>query len=230
MFSMIRTSGPYPSGIRKISGEFTGNPFFPGSYGIFTDNGKISDKKVMITGYRFEPRTDFVRMSGVSRPREKTTLAWRNLFYLLFLGGADPSGSFFTNAVPGMKEVTGAGAQPDPSSMLYFRKHSRELFQKQLDIQKPAVVLVLGIRAAKSLTWISPKLACWRVLKNYAEADRKGQSVIRDVPVAEGATASFVLLVDPVRRRANVACRRFGNATGDEAEIEMISCVMRGRE
>jgi len=228
LFEAIARFDRYPAGIQKICGNEQGNIFFPGGQGIFDpEQGKISDKEIMIAGYQFDRRMDFLKMHEKDQTKSRINPAWANLLLLLFKGGIDPRHCFFTNVIPGVVVHNKIRKKSSPVTKRYFIEFSRSLFRLEVGIQKPEVILVLGLRAARFLSLLHPKLEGWATLQNFGQADLKMLAIIERVPITDTSEPTLVLLVHPDGRQRNIRRRKFRGFTGDNAEIRMLSDVHR---
>jgi hypothetical protein len=230
LFSEISKFNNYPAGIERICGDIPGNIFFPGGPGIFNaGDGIISDKQIMVVGLQFSTNLNFNKPHGWQAQRLRITPPWHILLLLLITGGIDPEQCFFTNVILGttLRPKSGIRKRKKRKSIAntkkYFMEHCRSVFRLELEIQQPKVILVLGIKAAKFLSYFHPKLNEWSVIRTIKEADHQYLSVMESVPLTENSATTLVLLVNPVGRYANIARRRFGKLSGNEAEVRMIS-------
>jgi hypothetical protein len=229
LFGAIRQFDRYPSNIKRICGNEQGNIFFPGGKGIFDEETeRISDKEIMITGYQFDRCLDYLQTPGIDQQISRTNTAWANLMLLLCKGGVDPGHCFFTNAVLGVQDQNGSANKPSPVTKRYFLEHCRSVFRMELEIQKPRMIIVLGLRAARFLSLLHPKLEGWATLGNFTEADRKMLAVMEKIPLTATSEPTLVLLVHPAGRQGNIRHRKYGSFTGDNAEIRLLSFVYRG--
>ncbi|MCX6246152.1 MAG: hypothetical protein NTW10_00325 [Bacteroidetes bacterium] len=229
LFSEIRKFNAYPAGIERICGDVPGNIFFPGGPGIFNaENGMISNREIMVVGPQFDSNLNFNKLHGWQEHWLRMTPPWHTLLLLLVNGGVDPERCFFTNVILGTKLRPESGIRNrkkrkfDVNTKKYFMEHCRSLFRLELEIQKPKVILVLGVVAAKFLCSFHPRLYEWSVIRTIKEADQQVLSVMESVPLTENSSPTLVLLVNPVGRHANIARRRFGEYRGNEAEVKMI--------
>ena len=107
-----------------------------------------------------------------------------------------------------------------------FIKQCQELFLKQLDIQKPKAIFVLGKYVAEFLEPLekegNTKLANWKSIKNFAEVDKDDYWKI-GVTFRNKIETNLVLLVHPSLRHANLRYRRLEKFKGTNAEdIEVL--------
>lgn len=226
LFNEINKFSRYPQGIERISGNMPGNIFFPGGPGIYNhEDGKISNRKIMVVGPMFDINLNFNKLHGARDQKIRISPGFSNLLLLLIKGGIDPLDCFFTNVIPGVRKP---GVQKRKSSAFwkrYFMDYCRMLFRMELEIQRPKLMLVLGIKTAGFLSSFHPKLIEWSNLRTIKQADEQYYSVMENVPFTLNSSTTLVLLVHPVGRHANIGPRHFGKYRGDNAEVRMLSSV-----
>jgi uracil-DNA glycosylase len=228
LFERINNFDSYPAGVRRICGDEPGNLFFPGGSGILnTERGMISSKKFMIAGYQFDTRLNYLKAHGLKKNRLKTSTAWANLLLLLVKGGIDPEHCFFTNAMLGALYEGEESNRSSAFARKVFREYCRSLFRMELEIQKPQVIVVLGLKAARSLSTLHPKLEGWKTLENYTIADQ--DNLIENVPLTGSFASTFVLLTHPAGRRVNYISNEFDNFSLDNKRIRMLSKLKTGQ-
>jgi len=234
----------YPPDIRPLCGDSTESLFFPAGPGMYDrEEGRLSNKKVMVVCDQYSPQLNVLKLHGVRQDTVRTTHGWSELLKTLIQGGIDPLECFFTNYLLGVREskvprsimpdVTARrsprreGLNPgDPIPLSYFRNHCRDIFQFTIELQRPRLILVLGLRAASLLSRLHPKLAIWQNLKTYRNVDNYYQSIVRDLPLASNQLTTLVLLVHPVGKKTHISTRKNGKSTGEAAEIKLLRTVV----
>ena len=218
----------YPAGVVAFPEPIPGTAFFPGGFGLW--RAVAGDPLppfpvggVMVLGHDFHSETGY-RESLARKAERATQPTWRNLVRLLGAAGIDLDRCFFTNAYMGLRAGTGTtGPFPgrcDPA----FVAHCRRFLARQLAVQRPTLVLTLGIHAPQVLAPLSPELASWgkgRGLK-YLDAAGPVRTAVT-FPDALGVVATVVALTHPSLRDASVRHRRYKDECGAPAEFRMLA-------
>jgi hypothetical protein len=162
-----------------------------------------------------------IRASLKREPDDNKT--WANLLPVLEEAGVLPEFCFFTNfymgLIPGNKSTGKFPGRHD----LQFTEHCLNILVKQLDVQCPRLVLVLGGEFYHLLARISDDLSRWKKGMKFTEIDAVGPVIsgaaINGIP---GFTTNFALLIHPCKRKLNVGGRNYKGRRGDAAEKQMI--------
>lgn len=212
----------YPDTMQMIAGEISGLAFFPGGRGTYNNDETLRDKDIMLLGQDFDTEENFEKARAAGQEDKKKNATWRNLLALLKETNVDPRNCFFTNAIMGVrKEGKGTGKSPAFKDK-EFIEECRELFLKQLKVQRPKAVFVLGLQVIKFLAGTSAELASWEKVKNFKSFDDGGNQVKRDVKFNNGVIANIVVLTHPSLRNVNVRFRSYQGLSGHEAELKMV--------
>lgn len=217
----------YPTGVVGVPEPIPGLAFFPGGYGLWdTSAGRplppMPVGGVMVIGH------DFHSVAGYEASRlaggERLTLpTWGNLLRLFDAAGVPPERCFFTNLYMGLRAgVATTGPFPGAADTT-FVAHCRVFLAEQLRVQRPALVLSLGINVPPALGALSPELAAWATGKGVRHLDAVG-------PVRSGVTlggipeyqTTVVALLHPSLRHASLRHRRYVGEAGAAAELAMI--------
>ena len=228
---------PYPDGVVPVPGRLPGTAFFPGGAGLWmpdgggdpaTDLPPMPTGGVMVLGHDFYSEAGFARF--VARRGESTRgPTWRNLLSLLGRAGVSPERCFFTNAYMGLRAGSANTGRFPGARDGGFVERCRAFLAEQLRAQMPGVVLTLGSHVPAVISPLSPQLRPWEDRKGIAQLDALG------LPLVEGATfhgvaglrTTVVALVHPSLRQAAVRRRRYGDLTGDAAELAMLRDALR---
>jgi len=228
----------YPPDIRPLYGDSNETIFFPAGPGMYhKEEGKLSDKPIMVICNRYTPQLNFLRLHGVRQDWERTTIAWSEVLNTLTQAGIDPLDCFFTNCHLGVRQTAESRRRNQdagswmldagysiPSS--YFRDHCRDILRFTVELQHPRLILVLGLRAASFISRLHPMLLAWQNIQTYHAVDKRYQSIIRDVPLLPGQLTTIVLLLHPVRRKTHISTRKDGRAIGYDAENRLLRTVV----
>ena len=226
LFEEIRNNNFYPESMNRIAGEIKGVAFFPGGRGTFDNSESISDKPIMIVGQDFDSYKNFTRSLNSGCENIDKNPTWKNIRLLLKNCGIDPKDCFFTNAILGARnQPRNTGKSPAFSDDM-FLEYCKDFFHKVLEIQKPKLILVLGIQVARYLSTFNEKLANWADIKTFRQVDENYLSVKKKVIISPNCETTLVLLVHPSFRKLNVKHRRFQQFIAESAEIEMIKFAL----
>ena len=223
---------PYPAKVCAVPAELSFTAFFPGGAGVIL--GEDGTKPpfpvggVMIVGHNFYHLAGFEKMR-LRQARDAGTPTWRNLLSTLKRAEITPESCFFTNAYQGLMETESSmGAFPgarDPA----FVERCRDFFRVQLALQRPRLVLTLGVHVPPFLAPLSSELgAKWRGEKKpltFSQIDANDggliQTRVRDADGIERELV-FVALTHPAQQWPNVKRRRWGELEGYAAEEALL--------
>ena len=171
---------------------------------------------------------DFHSESGYQASRdaggERLTLpTWRNLLKMLAAAGIRPETCFFTNVYMGLRAGT-ATTGPFPGAVdRGFVAHCQTFLCEQLRVQRPALVVTLGIHVPPLIGELSPELTSWTTRKGLKHLDANGP-VRSDVSFSaiDGFRTTVVALIHPSLRHASLRHRRYKQTRGAEAELQML--------
>jgi len=226
---------PYPEGVVPFSARLPGTAFFPGGAGLWGAQGDrplpiMPIGGVMILGHDFHSEAAFAKtlVSGgevhLSRagPNYRRVPTWEALLDVLDELEIAPARCFFTNVYMGLREGSGTTGRFPGSRDVAFVERCRRFLLKQLDAQRPKLVLTLGAWVPPFLAPLAPQLADWLGVRTLREIDRRGP--VRHRVRFDGSvfSCSVVALTHTCLRGPNVGRRRYGDLEGHAAEIAMI--------
>jgi hypothetical protein len=218
----------YPPGVIPIPpGRIKGTAFFPGGSGLWLENRDPASVSfpvggVMVLGHNFDSQTSF--KESVSRGEEKLTSGtWGPLVKLLSEAGVPLAECFFTNAFMGLCEG-------DDSFDYRGRDHEKlrlackDFLRAQIEIQRPRLILTLGLYVPPFLCEASKECAVWTGRKvRLSELD--AFPVVRAVEFSmnDGSLhqAAIVPLAHPSLPN-NGRRRPDGYAAGRQGEVEIV--------
>ncbi|WP_170170185.1 uracil-DNA glycosylase family protein [Hymenobacter perfusus] len=222
--------------MKPVAGEVKGRAFFPGGKGTFDDSSIISDKPIMVVGQDFDVEANFSKAEAAGQENIKQNPTWRNLLALLEEVRISPQSCFFTNAIMGVRVDLSPGSQNkqkntgDSPAFKHpdFIIECQDFFLKQLEMQRPRLILVLGKMPAKFLATMVEDLRPWKQLQTITEIDNAGQQLMCDATFSNDVKTTLVLLTHPSFRHLNIQKRRYkNNLTGAEAELEMLKDALK---
>lgn len=180
LFRALQKIRRYPDGVGPVPKLLCSTAFFPGGSGLwntplkrmlprtlhpfrfFFSSSKFPSmpkKNIMILGNDFGLKDGYKAI--LNNPYENlNSSTWRNLLELLHRAGIKPKNCFFTSAYMGLR-ATGKSTGQSPGTVdPTFVKCCQSFFlDKQLPMQKPCLILVLGAEVRKFIAQLSPNLA-----------------------------------------------------------------------
>ena len=237
LFQRLPTVEPYPPGVVPVPKRLPGAAFFPGGAGLWapdSDGSPSADLPPMPTGGVMVLGHDFYSEAGFARFAERRGEStrgptWRNLLSLLGRAGVGPERCFFTNFYMGLRAGS-ANTGPFPGARdKGFVERCRALLAEQLRAQMPSVALTLGSHVPTVIAPLSPDLRPWEGRKGITQLDDLGVSIVQGTAFhgVPGLRSTVVALVHPSLRGPNVRRRRYGDLTGDAAELAMLEDALR---
>lgn len=204
--------------------------FFPGGKGTFNNDETISDKNIMILGQDFDCEKNYKAIKNNQEDIDKN-FTWKNLLSFLEKVGTKSDECFYTNAIMGIRKGN-IGTGKSPAFMDgNFINQCQVLFLKQLEIQKPKAIFVLGKNVAEFLASLEKdgfdKLINWKRIKNFAEIDEAEAYLKTEVIFINDIVTNLVILVHPSLRHANLRHRRLVNYSGNDVEVEMVKDFLK---
>lgn len=223
----------YPAGVLPVPEPIPGRAFFPGGYGLWgaTQGRPLPDFPVggvMVLGHDFHSEAGYAESRRLGGERE-TMPTWSNLRKLLCAAELSWERCFFTNLYMGLRAGTATTGRFPGAGDAAFVAHCQAFFLEQLRTQRPSLVLTLGVHVPPVIGVLSPELEPWAAGRGLRHLDAVG-------PVRSGVTfrgmgdfrTTIVALVHPSMRHASLRHRRFGGATGADAELAMLRKGMAG--
>jgi hypothetical protein len=217
----------YPDGVVGIELPIPGTAFFPGGYGLWgAEAGRPLPEfpvgGVMVVGHDFHSESGY--RESLSRGRESESQpTWRNLLALLSAAGIPPHRCFFTNFYMGLRAGRATtGPFPGATSDV-FKAYCRSFFLEQFRVQRPNLVLTLGINTPHAIAPLAPRLAGWARAPGLRRLDEAGpvQSGV-EFDTVPGHLTTMVALTHPSLRPASVRHRRYLGQIGHQAELAML--------
>jgi hypothetical protein len=176
----------------------------------------------MVLGHDFHSETGYEksRRDGAER---LTLPTWSNLLKLLAAARIPPDTCFFTNVYMGLRAGSATTGMFPGAVDRGFVAHCQTFLCEQLRVQRPALVLTLGIHVPPLIGALSPELTSWTTRKGLKHLDASG-------PVRSGVTftgvdglcTTVVALIHPSLRHASLPHRRYKQTQGAEAELRMV--------
>ncbi|HLJ56706.1 MAG TPA: uracil-DNA glycosylase family protein [Chthonomonadaceae bacterium] len=225
--------GGYPAGVLAVPEAIVGTSFFPGGFGLWNPAARrplpaFPFGGTMVLGHDFHSEMGYAASlaRGFESPNQPT---WRNLTALMDEAGIRPESCFFTNVYMGLRagsKTTG----PFPGARdREFTAHCARFLARQLAVQRPRLILTLGVVAPYVLAPLSRSLAGWTAPRGLNRLDDAGP-VQRSVPFdgIAGLRSTVVALTHPCLRHASVRHRRYRGLAGAAAEAAMLVDALAG--
>ena len=212
--------------------RITGTAFFPGGAGLWgvTKDAELPsfpERGVMVLGHDFHSEDAFRQSleKGTEVPGNPT---WRNLLELLQDAEIKPEQCFFTNCYMGLRCGRGTTGRFPGSADAGFVNRCRSFLLRQISIQRPQVILTLGVWVPPFIAPLSQHLEQWAAASSLTAMDEIGP-VVREVVFREldDHTCSVAALTHPSLRPANVRRRRFNALAGYSAELAIVRAAMK---
>jgi hypothetical protein len=95
---------------------------------------------------------------------------------------------------------------------------------KQIEIQKPKLILVLGLHLLGYMSTISAELLAISKIKSYKKMDEQKLASVKSISFIglDGYQTNIVFITHPTYRHLNIGNRRFRDFKGAQAELELI--------
>lgn len=216
----------YPDTMKMVQGEIPGIAFFPGGKGTYKNDNTLFDKDFMILGQDFQCEQYFNDTLKAGKEDIIGNPTWRNILPFIEAVNIKPDQCFFTNAIPGIRKGnTGTGKSPAFKDK-DFLEQCRMLFQFQLKMQRPKIILALGLSVAEFLSKTANELSCWGNIKNFSEVDKEKKQVI-SATFDNNIKSEVVLLTHPSYRPVNVRRRSYNGFIGNRAEVELVKDTIK---
>lgn len=223
---------PYAARTEPVWVRLPGTAFFPGGSGLWRPRREsrlppMPEGGVMVLGQDYYTRIGY--LGFLDAGDEVNTPTWRTIRGLFSRVGLSEDRCFFTNAWMGLRsdgKATGPYAGVRDRS---FTERCASFLNRQIAVQKPQLILVLGNQALRMIRRLAPSLEHrWGRGATITSVDADNAGLVQRVlfPDAGPVTASVAVLVHPCMRNSNVHRRRFSLRgkcfVGDEAEVVLL--------
>jgi hypothetical protein len=230
--SMIEVE-PYPTGVVRVPGRIPGTAFFPGGYGLWQRDGAVPQNPIMILGHDFHSEAGFresLDRGGevvIDNGQRVMGPTWRSLTCLLKAVDVDPSICFFTNAYMGLREGADPTGRFPGSNNPGFVERCRAFLRLQIRTMRPRAILTLGAWVPAFIAPLSPELECWTKTRSFFDIDNARPMIPNArFPGAPDVVCTVGALTHPSLRGPNVRHRRYAEARGHPAELQLIRNVL----
>lgn len=227
LFELVQQIDAFPNGVTSIPKQLQGSSFFTAGVGLLVDKCSTQLPKfpvggIMILAHDWGTVRDFELYEKEDEER-LTNPTWRNMLPFFERVGIRTRDCFFTNFFVGLRtDKSSVGVFPGAKDPVYVMTCQR-LLAKQIDRQRPRLVLVLGAYVPKLIASMSDDLKPWERFDSFKAIDRQSLASFRNVNL-RGSDHEFSVasLVHPCYRQRNARNRRWKNFEGDAAEVNLV--------
>lgn len=211
--------------------KFPGTAFFPGGDGLYKETAaeKIDFpfNKIMVLGQDFSNVKYLQNAKKQEAENEINSPTWRNLISLLHKVGIKPEDCFYTNVIMGARvaESNSGISAAFKEDNEKFLKECFDFFKKQIEFQKPKLIIVLGIAVVKFLSNFIPELAYYKKIEKIKKIDTDGMAIMPNINFFQDLNLqlNLVILQHPSFSELNIKHRTFKNfPPGETACIELL--------
>jgi hypothetical protein len=137
--------------------------FFPGGHGVYRGNDCVGESlpkyfpanPIMFAAHNYDGSDSYINM--VKRGYElRGTAFWKTLWAYVDYLKVDRSTTFLTNVFMGLR--TGKAVGKMEGAGLHFEEQCLAFFDRQVQIVKPRLVVVMGEQAWNALSGFEPKV------------------------------------------------------------------------
>ena len=239
LFDQLDSFRPYPDKVAKMPPMLPEFAFFPGGAGLWgvsagSEWPPIPTGRVMVLGHNFGSTDYYDDCRRVWHGDNQNSDTWTGLTKILDITSIPLEWCFFTNIYVGLRTDGKETGKFPGASNKPFRNKCQMLFQKEVECQKPSLILSLGRFNPSFLSEISDELASWKHCKDRLKLVDLSEAG----PVAAGVRFTMcpqlktvvVALTHPScpARAFHVAQNRsYQGCSGYDVEIDMVQNALR---
>jgi hypothetical protein len=217
----------YPAGVEPVPEPIPGLAFFPGGWGLWGAKPNLALPPmpiggIMVLGHDFHSRSGYEK--SLSLGGEPLTLpTWRNLLTVLRAAAIPPKICFFTNLYMGLRSGDATTGVFPGASDPTFRRYCQDFLLTQLDVQRPRLIITLGVQVPPVVAELSDQLAPWMARPSIRHIDNVG-SLRTGVEFRglRGFSTVVAALLHPSLRQASLRHRRYQTLVGGDAELALL--------
>jgi hypothetical protein len=180
----------------------------------------------MILGHDFHSEEGYKASAKLGYESE-TQPTWRNLLQMLKEAQVDPSCCFFTNVFMGLRRGAATTGRFPGATDAVFVAHCLRFLREQLTVQRPSLIIVMGLPASRLLGRLSTNLEDWAEANGFADLDASGP--VRPhlcFPNVDNVHPVAIAITHPCMRNSNVRHRKYRGLVGADAERAMLSSAI----
>ena len=190
--------------------------------GTYVVGADLPVQGIMILGNNFDNRNGYERAMkrGTELADPVTNPTWKNLLSLLQQVKISIEECFFTNAFMGITDSKSNLGVHEGHSDPPFCSGCRKIFLHSLELQRPRLLITLGLPALKFVVSLSGEHDAVQWARSWSSIDASPRKEIR-IPEYSKPVA-IAPLVHPSYRDLNVKRRKCGKFEGEKAERVML--------
>lgn len=161
MEEQMRFNGQaYPAGMSRFPFRLTGQGFFPGGDGLWRDEASVAVRSpglVALNGIMFLGN-DFGTCKTYEKLRKRgfeNPPTWKHIKRRVERAQLNPSLTFFTNAVMGLRNEGSALGKKNWDAAPLFKNFCREFLLFQIETTQPKLIVVMGPTPQSTLESLS---------------------------------------------------------------------------
>jgi hypothetical protein len=215
----------YPLIFKEVNCGISGVGFFPGARGLWRDGDEcLSDKPVMVLGHDFGAEKDYDL--SVKRGEENLkALTWKNLCRMLSDFKVETNECFFTNAIMGVRTEGSAVGKSPAFKYPEYLNDCKDFLIRQIDIQRPKVIVILGLHLLGFISDLSSELSKVSKIKTYKKLDENNLSGFSNISFynLNGFKTNVIFITHPTYWHLNAENRRYDGLIGAKAEAALFN-------
>jgi len=177
----------------------------------------------MVLGHDFHSESGY--QASLARGWEDAKQpTWHVLTWLLEGKTIALEDCFFTNFYMGLRAGSGTTGRFPGSTDPEFVERCQQFLKQQLALQRPRLVLTLGIWVPRLLAPLAPELEDWSTTRTFRDLDRSGP-LRRDVSLFAGR-CTVAALTHPSLWHVSVRHRRHDGLSGKAAELALLESAV----
>lgn len=231
LFTALACLEPYPPGVIAVPKQILGTSFFPGGTGLWCEGSSevphFPVGGVMVLGHDFHNIAGY-EWSLLNVAENLDSPTWKQLRALLARVPIPLESCFFTNIYMGLREGDATTGRFPGSRCPEFKTRCQRFFIRQIQVQRPRVILALGKWVPGFLASLSPQLSAWTQFRTLRAIDTAGLPLILGVSFkgVSDHECAVVSLVHPCFRPSNIHRRTWKDLRGDAVELKMLQQAM----
>ena len=220
LFNLINRVEPYPNDVEPVDKMLDGIAFFPGGKGLWCKEKCTIFPKILVLGQDFST-VDYFNKIKVKLKSDLDSPTWKNLLELFKFAGINPCNCFFSNVFMGLRKSNSMIGKFPGAKDPHFYKRNVEFLKIQIEITKPAIIIVLGSIPAKMISELSDDLKPWSENKSFSYYDKKNLSYIENAKFTDHKSICIRLL-HPSFRKLNLKYRYFEGSNKCDVEVMLL--------
>ena len=213
--------------------------FFPGGAGLWgvstgSEWPPIPEGRIMVLGHNFGSTDYYDNCCRTWHGDNQNSNTWKGLTEILGVTGIPLEWCFFTNVYVGLRTDSKETGKFPGASNKPFRNKCQTLFQKEVEYQKPSLILSFGRFNPRFLSEIANELASWKHCKDTLKRVDLSEAgpVVASVrftmcPQLDTVVVALTHPSCPARASHVARNRLYKERNGYDVEIDMIQDALR---